>query len=467
MTEGRVEEAIAHYLAALAARPAHGPTHYNLGNAHLRLGRLAEAEICYRESLRLEPAYVGTWNNLGNALRGQGRLAEAAECYRQTVERQPDSCGARTNLGATLIALRRPAEALSHLHEAIRLDPAYAEAANNLGGALLALDRLEEALAWFERARLLDPDLVQAEFGTAMVLLATGRFAEGWARYEARWRDAEFIADEPARAAPVWDGVADPVGRTILLHAEQGLGDTIQFVRYAPMMRARGARVVLEVQPPLVELCRPLADLVVPSGAESPAHDWRCPLMSLPRAFGTTLATVPADIPYLRAAPRTDLRGPGCNVGVVLSGAADHPEDDLRSVAANTWWPVLRLPATFHMVQPELRPHDAAVLSAMPEGPRRHQLPDFNATAGLVAALDVVVTVDTAVAHLAGAMGRPVFLLVQLSADFRWLRGRDDSPWYPTLRLFRRGADEDWSAVLRRVAVALVSYVQPPSTTNV
>ncbi len=460
MAAGRVAEAIGWFEAALALRPDDGATHYNLGNAHLRLGQPARAEAAYRAALRRDPRHAGTLNNLGNALRAQGRLMEAAACYRAALATRPEFAGTHTNLGATLIALRQPADAVPHLREAVRLDPAYAEACNNLGGALLALDRLEEALEWFERARALDPSLVQAEFGAAMALLAMGRFGEGWRLYEARWRDPEFLADEVARAAPVWDGTTNVAGRAVLLHAEQGLGDTIQFARYAPRLRALGATVVLEVQPALVELCRPLADHVIAAGTEAPPHDLRCPLLSLPLAFGTTLETIPRDVPYLSAPPRRELRGPGRNIGIVLSGAPDHPEDDLRSVPANAWWPVLRLPGTFHLLQPAARPVDEAVLAVMPEL-RRHPLPDFVATAGVVAAMDVVVAVDTSVAHLAGAMGRPLLLLLQHSADFRWLRRRDDSPWYPTATLFRRGADEDWARVMARVAAALASVSGP------
>ena len=466
MAAGQLDEAAEAYRAALTLRPGHGPAHYNLGTACLRLNQPGQAEVHLVAALRLDPDFAGTYNNLGSAQRAQGRLAEAEASYRAAVALRPDLAGPLTNLGATLIALRRPEDALEPLREAIRLDPSYAEAANNFGGALLALDRLEEALAWFETARRLDPEQVQPVFGAAMALLSLGRFTEGFELYEIRWRDPQFIAEERERRAPVWDGRTDLAGQTLLLHAEQGLGDTIQFVRYAPLLRRRGVRVVLEVQPPLVRLCQHLADLVVSTEEPPPPHDVRCPLMSLPRIFGTTLETVPAAIPYLRATPRHDVRGAGANIGVAFAGAPTHPEDDLRSIAAALWRPVLRLPATFHLLQPAVRAADAAALDALP-GLRRHDLSDFLATAEIVAALDAVVTVDTAVAHLAGALGRPVLLIVQHSADFRWLRGRDDSPWYPTIRLFRRGADEEWPAVLDRVAAALTAYVQPPSTTKV
>lgn len=462
---GRAGEAIPHYLAALALRPDHGPTRYNLGNAYLRLGEAAEAETCYRAALARDPGHAGGHNNLGNAVRAQGRLAEAAECYAAAVALRPDVAGTRNNLGSALIALRRPAEALPHLLEAVRLDQDVPDACNNLGGALLALDRPDEALGWFARARAARPNFVQAEFGSAMALLATGRFIEGWEAYEARWRDPGFLAGEVRHDSPLWDGMTDPAGLTILLHAEQGLGDTIQFVRYAPLLRAHGARVILQVQPSLVALCRPLADMVLATGTVPP-HDQHCPLLSLPRAFGTTLESIPCDIPYLRAAAKWSAREPGYNIGVVFSGADDHPEDDLRSIPAALWQPVLDLPVNLHLLQLGLRPADALALRG---GRRLHRprLADFSATASVVAAMDLIITVDTAVAHLAGAMGRPVFVLLQHAADFRWLRQRDDSPWYPTARLFRQGVDRDWRPVLVGAARQAARYIQPASTTNV
>ena len=299
-----------------------------------------------------------------------------------------------------------------------------------------------------------------------MALLALGRFKEGWQGYESRWLDPKFCADTRDYPAPLWLGRPGEAvaGRTVLLHAEQGLGDSIQFLRYAPLVRALGARVVLEVQPALLPLVAGLADAAIAAGADLPPCDWHCPLLSLPLALGTELHSIPAAIPYL-SAPAARLAewaarlGPrnGPRVGIAFSGSPEHPEDALRSIPAALWLPLLALPGIeFHVVQKDIRAGDAEALRRAP-GVRSHgeHLTDFADTAAVLAQMDLIVGVDTSVAHLAGAMGRPVWLLLQHSADFRWLRGRTDSPWYPTARLFRQGADGLWEPVLNEVAAAL------------
>lgn len=463
LASGRAEDAAAQLRAAVALLPDFASAHYNLGNALLAAGQTEAAEAPYRAALTRNPDHAGAYNNLGNALRAQGRVAEAAASYREAAARLPHEAGAHNNLGAALIALHRPAEAEAALRAALRCDADHADASNNLGGALLAQDRPEEALAAFRHAVACDPAQVQAMFGESLALLALGRFREGWAAYESRWQDPQFCKDERAYATPQWRG--GPVaGRTLLLHAEQGLGDTIQFIRYATLLRRAGARVVLEVQAPLVALLRDLADVVIAAGADLPPHDAHCPLLNLPLVFGTELPTVPAEIPYLRPDParraqwRERLgRRTWPRIGLVLSGSPDHPEDALRSIPAETLRPLLAVPSVaFHVVQTDLRAADTAVLRDMPQV-RIHaaELHDFADTAALLAELDLLISVDTAVAHLAGAMGLPVWLFVQSSADFRWLRVRGDSPWYPTLQLFRQTEMLRWAPVVARVAQAL------------
>jgi hypothetical protein len=347
--------------------------------------------------------------------------------------------------------------------EALRLRPDYANAYNNLGGAMLAMDRPEEAIPLFRQALALDEEQVQARFGESLALLSLGRFREGWEGYESRWRDAAFCEGTRERATPRWEG-EDAAGRTLLLHSEQGLGDTIQFVRYAPMVRALGARVVLEVQAPLVPLLEGLADVVLAEGAELPPHDFHCPLLTLPLLFGTTLESIPADIPYLRAdgARRAAWRerlGPARlpRIGIAFSGSEEHPEDALRSIPVAQLRPLLTLPGVeFHVAQRDVRAADADALARLP-GVRVHgeRLETFAETAALLHHMDLVVSVDTSVAHLAGAMGLPVWLLVQTNADFRWLRGRADSPWYPSARLFRQARAGEWTREIALVAQAV------------
>lgn len=463
---GQAEAAVEQLRAAVALQPDHAPALYNLGNALLASGRAEEAVASFRAALARDASHVGAHNNLGNALRALGRQEEAASSYRAALALRPDLAGAHNNLGTALLALHRPAEAAASFRAALARNPDYAEACNNLGGALLALDRPEEAIDWFRRAAVLDEEEVQARFGEALALLTLGRYREGWAAYESRWLDPRFCEDARRYDIPPWNFAAgEPIaGRTLLLHAEQGLGDTIQFARYAPLLRRLGARVVLEVQPPLVALLGDLADEVIAAGADLPPCDLRCPLLSLPLACGTTLPTVPAAIPYLHADPVRraqwrDRLGPRGKprVGLVLSGSALHPEDALRSIPAATLRPLLALPQVeLHVVQKDMREADEAVLRDFPDV-RVHaaHLGDFADTAALLAELDLLVGVDTSAAHLGGALGLPVWLLVQSSADFRWLRHRTDSPWYPTMRLFRQTEMRRWEPVVARVVAAL------------
>lgn len=460
---GRYDEAIAQYRAALAVRPDMAELHYNLGNTLLATGQAEEAASCFRAALARKPDHAGAHNNLGNTLRAAGRHEEAIACYRRALELRPEYFGTLNNIGSALLALHRPDEAIAYLHLSLRARPDYAEAHNNLGGALLALDRPREAAAAFARAVTLDPNQVQARFGEGLALLAMGDFARGWEAYEARWLDPRFRADTPDFADQPWRGDASVAGRTLLLHAEQGLGDTIQFVRYAKLLRARGARVVLQVQAPLMKLLRELGDEIVAQDAPLPAYDLRCPLLSLPLAFGTDLASIPADIPYLHAEPARvaawrQRLGPRTRrrVGVAWSGSPDHPDDALRSIPAAVLLPRLAAcDVELHVVQKEIRDSDTEAAGLA----RNHAeaLTDFAETAALLAALDLVISVDTSVAHLAGALGLPTWILVQSSADFRWLRDRSDSPWYPTARLFRQSAREDWDSVISAVTAALAS----------
>jgi Flp pilus assembly protein TadD len=445
----------------LAARPGDATAQFNLGCAWLAADRWADAMAAFQAALTLRPDYAAALNNIGSVLRQQGQPAQALDYYRRAAVLRPDLPGVHNNIGSALLALGRADAALAPLRTAVRLAPDNAEACNNLGGALLALDQAPEATGWFRLAVRHDPGHNQARFGLALALLAQGQFREGWEAYDQRWLDPAFTGDERRFEQPAWRGEAAVAGRTILLHAEQGLGDTLQFVRYAPLLRARGARVILQVQAPLMALLAGLADAVSERGKEPPAFDLRCPLLSLPRAFATGLDSIPADIPYLHAPPghlsvwsarlgeRTRRR-----IGIAVSGDASHPEDDQRSIPAAAFLTAFAgIDAELHVLQKQIRDADAPALAPL----HRHDalIEDFRDTAALTALMDLVVTVDTAPAHLAGALGVPVWVLLQHGADFRWLRERTDSPWYPTARLFRQPGYGDWAAVLAQVNAAL------------
>jgi tetratricopeptide (TPR) repeat protein len=463
---GDQARAIAHYRSALRANPGHAEGYYNLGNAELACGNAEEAINCFGRALALRPDHAGAHNNLGNVLRAQDRIAEALESYRRAASLRPDSTGTLNNVAMALLALHRPAEALAPLHEILAREPANAEAANNLGGALLALDRLDEAIDAFARALDAEPQMHPARFGMALGLLALGRYAEGWAAYEARWHDPGFSADRPAPSAPRWQG-EDLAGRTILLQAEQGLGDTIQFARYAPMVAARGGHVVLQIPAPLRALLEPLAEIVLADDADLPPIDLYCPLLSLPHLFGTDLATIPAAPAYLHADPARAARfgylRPArgrLRVGVAFGGRASHSDDALRSIPAGIFLPpLLATGAMLHVVQTDIRAEDVDDLATLDDvDVHGADLADFTDTAALLSLMDLVITVDTSVAHLAGAMGLPTWVLLQHAADFRWMRNRDDSPWYPSIRLFRQRTSGDWASVLEEVAAALRQF---------
>ena len=458
---GRPAEAEQLYRLVLALRPDDAVMHFNIGCAWLAVGDGARGEAGFRAALALRPDDGAAANNLGSALRRQGRPAEALDCYRRAAALRPDLAGVHGNLGSALLALGRADEALEHLRMAAHLAPDDAEACNNLGGALLALDQAPEAAGWFGRAVTQDPEHHHARFGLGLALLALGAFRQGWQEYDARWLDPAFTADERPFVQPPWRGEEAVQGRTILLHAEQGLGDTLQFVRYAPLLRARGARVVLQVQAPLLGLLAGLADTVIAREAEPPPFDLRCPLLSLPRAFGTELHSIPANIPYLRASPaHVSLWSARLGerrrrrIGIAVSGDPTHPEDAQRSIPAAAFLTAFEgVDAELHVLQKDIRAADAPVLAGL----RVHDpmIDDFQDTAALAVLMDLVVTVDTAPAHLAGALGVPVWVLLQQGADFRWLRGRDDSPWYPTARLFRQSRYGDWDSVFAELNAAL------------
>lgn len=434
----------------------------------LQRDRPEAAEPLLRAVLALAPADPGALFNLAYVHRRTGRLEAALDCYAQVARLAPDMPGLALSYASAEAAAGRSRAAIARLRAALRRAPGDADLCNQLGGTLLGEGACRRALAWFRRALREDPGLHQARLGEALALLSLGRYRAGWAAYESRWDDPAFRQGEPERTAPLWQG--EPLaGRTLLVHAEQGLGDTLQFLRYLTPLHARGARLVVEVQKPLLALVRDsvgkLAAQVIATGAPPPPHDWHCPLMSLPHRLGTTLATVPAAVPYLAtpAAARRrwkawmDRNGlaPGCGrrIGLACSGAPCHSEDALRSLPAARLLAALPADAAPVLVQPAPRPADAAALARA--GVRLPVLRDFRDTAALMENLDLVVSIDSAPAHLAGALGRPVWVLLPHAADFRWLRERTDSPWYPTARLFRQPAPGDWAPPLAALAAAL------------
>lgn len=412
-------------------------------------------------ALALRPAYPEAHNNRGNALLRLDRPGEAAEALMAALRFTPRDAELHLNLGNALDALDRLDEALQSVERAIALDPKLVPAHVNRANILQRLGRHREALQAYDRAVALDPRDLDANWNRAMCHLLLGDYEAGWAGYEWRWRLEARKAQAVRFAQPLWLGQESLQGRTILVHSEQGYGDVIQFVRYVPKLAERGGRVVFEAFPPLAPLMAGLAgaDQVVSRDDPLPPFDLHCPLLSLPLALGEPEPLAPAG-PYLKVDPDrlragAERLGPrrGPRVGLVGSGSRTHRKDALRSIPFETL--AARLPAgpEYHLLQKDVREADRAALAARPDvAVWDEALGDFADTAALCALMDLVISVDTSVAHLAGALGRPVWVLLPVEPDWRWGLERDTTPWYPRMRLYRQTALKDWGDPLDRVA---------------
>jgi Flp pilus assembly protein TadD len=432
----------------------------NLAGALRAQGQLDAAEACYERALALRPDRIESRIGLGVVLRDQGRLAEAVASYERALALAPDHPETRHNLGVALVDLGRPEEAIAQYKRALAIQPERAETHGNLGIAFERQGRHAKALTCYERALALKPDHAEAHFDRGRALLLTGQFDEGWREYEWRFAVARYDRNFDR---PLWPG--EPLaGRTILIHAEQGFGDTLQFVRYVPKVAERGGQVLLEVPEPLVRLVGTVAGVsqVVVAGDPLPSFDCHCPLLSLPRVFETKLATIPDTVPYL-STPQTAsadwaeriAAATGLKVGVVWAGsvvgAIDRRPIDLRLL--QPLWEVADI--NWFSLQVGDQSGDLSWLDGVRIADLAPWLTDFAETAAAIDCLDLVITIDTAVAHLAGALGRRTWIMLPYAADWRWLRNRSDTPWYPTARLFRQRTAGDWPEVAREVAAAL------------
>ena len=459
---GRLDEAIARYRQALTLRPDGVESLDNLAGALRAQGQLDAALACYESALSLRPNRVESHIGLGVVLRDLGRLEKALASYERALALAPDHPETRNNLGIALVDLGRLEEAITQYERALAVQPDRADTHYNLGIALEYQDRQAEALASYRRALVLKPDYARAHFNRALALLRTGELDEGWAEYE--WRFAVARYDRNF-ARPLWSG--EPLaGRRILIHAEQGFGDTLQFIRYVPAVAERCGRVLLEVPKPIVRLAHTVvgASQVIAAGEPLPEFDCHCPLLSLPRVFKTNLTTIPAVVPYLKAPAEASAAwaeriaaASGLRVGVVWAGTTVGALD-LRLLQ-----PLWEVPGiNWFSLQVGDPSRDISLLDAVAITDLSPWLTDFAETAAAVSHLDLVISVDTSVAHLAGALGRPVWLLLPNAPDWRWLIEREDSPWYPTARLFRQKKTGDWSHVAREVAAALAHHPSLP-----
>jgi len=451
------------YLMALICRPDHGEALNNLGVNAKDLGHLERGAALFRRSLAALPGYPPAYNNLGLSLVAVGRIAEGDGHYRQALALEPEHPDAVNNHGVVASLDGDFSAAVRWCRRALLLRPNYPAAYNNLGNALKDLGALEESIAAYDQAIRLGNN-VDHRHNKALAVLATGRLAEGWQLYEERWDSLQLQGGRRAFDKPRWTGEAGQ-GGVLLLHAEQGFGDTLQFCRYAPLAAARGWRVVLEVQRPLLRLMGSLAGVerVVTSGDTLPDFDLHCPMMSLPFAFGTELETIPSFPAYLAADPdlaerwqrRLATLGEGLRIGLVWAGNGRRQTVDLnatdrrRSMAPEFLAPLAKLDGV-HLISLQ---KDAA--APFPIVDWMAECEDFADTAAVVAGLDLVIGVDTAVIHLAAAIGKPVWLLNRFDSCWRWLREGDTSHWYPALRLFRQPTPGAWAPVVEAVTAEL------------
>jgi len=471
--QGQLDAAIVRLRQVLALKPGYPEAHYNLGLALERQGRAVDAIASIERALALRPDYPEALQSLGALLHQQDRLDDAASCYERAVTLRPAHPESWYGLGSTRHRLGQRDAALVCYEKAIALRPDYPEAYSNLALIRKDQDDLAGALDVLDRALALRPDFAEAQLNAAMIRLLTGDLAAGWRQYEARWHSSQLDPDRRALAMPRWDGSAGD-GRTILVWAEQGLGDSLQFCRYVPPLVERGWKVVVEVPDSLVRLLQGLTGaIVLPiGGAAALKIDCHCPMMSLPLLFETSLDTIPATIPYLAALPADIARwqpaladsGDTVKIGLVWAGnpgklsALHAAVDTRRSVTLDRLAPLLAVEgARFVSLQKDRRaeedPAAWGIIDPMAA------VGDFADTAAIMAQLDLVIAVDTSVVHLAGALGTPVWLLNRFDNCWRWLRGRDDSPWYPTLRQFRQPVLGDWDSVIAEAAEALATLV--------
>jgi len=508
---GRHGEALASYDRALAAAP--GLTEpgftdalYNRGNALAALDRNQEAAASFEAALIAEPDRTDTLTNYGTALLALERCDEALASFDKALARDPDNVVVLLNRGTALIKLKRPAEAQSNYDRVLAIDPASAAALDGRGRAFAALGRfaealdshdqalrvtpgfvaahvgrgnalhnmkrMEEARASYAAALAINPQDADANFNAALNRLCLGDFRDGWKQYEYRWDRKEYRAHRPNFPRPQWRGEKDLQGKVVLLTAEQGLGDAIQFVRYAPWVAALGAKVILGVHRPLAALMAsvPGVSQVIADGETLPPFDLYCPLLSLPLAFETELATIPANVPYIGPSPERIARwrdrlppNDKLRIGICWAGNSTHLNDRNRSVPLERFATLLSgARVDFVNLQKEVGASDTAILSQHGVHQLGQEFVDFADTAAVIAMLDLVISVDTSVAHLAGAMAKAVAVLIPFSPDFRWMLDRTDSPWYPTMRLFRQSAVDDWGAPLERLCRELAALASRP-----
>jgi tetratricopeptide (TPR) repeat protein len=455
---GNFNFAIEYFLETISINPAHIGAYYNLGNVYRDKGQINEAFRCYQKVIQINPMHAEAYINMGIIHRAQRRFHEEIKCYQKAIQINPHSAEAFFNLGHAFFDKEQFDKALACYEKVTLLNPSFSRAYMNLGLVLRIKGRHEEALACYQEAIRLSPDNAEAHWNMANVLLLTGNFKPGWKEYVWLWKTVDCKKQRREFSQPAWNG-SDIKGRTILLYSEYGFGDTIQFIRFAQLIAERGAKVIVECQRELVSLLQDSEGIqkVIPQGDKLPNFDLRCSLMMLPVLFDTAIDNIPNKTPYLAAKPASVATwrerllhdDSHLKVGLVWSGVST----SRKFCSLETFAPLAQLKCiSFYSLQ-----KGEAVKEVLntPKGMRLYdysnEITDFSDTAALIENLDLVISIDTSVAHLAGALGKPVWTLLPFVPDWRWLLNRKDSPWYPTMKLFRQPSLGDWKSVIDKV----------------
>jgi Flp pilus assembly protein TadD len=449
---------------AIENKPNVPQFHYNLGLVFIALKMQEKAIQSFENAIKLKPGYADAYYNLAFALKEQRQFENAVKNFKIAIQLAPDDAYAHYNLGNTYEALDRYEAAVASYNSAIRIMPNFTDVRNNLAVVLKELGRFDEAISHFREALRLQPDCAEAHWNLALALLVKGQFEEGWKEHEWRFRRGKKSTIYPYDfRIPLWDG-SSFTGKRLFVHLEQGFGDTLQFIRYLPMVKALGGTVIFETLRPLLGILNgfPGIDKLVeisPERSHAEGCDYYVPIMSLPMLFSTDIPTIPSNIPYIFADPtkveqwKNRINKEGYKIGVVWAGKPGHGNDKNRSCALEHFLTLARIPG---VAMYGLQKGDAARQAENPADMKGivnfdRELKDFSETAAAIENLDLVISVDTALVHLAGAMGKPVWTLLPYAPDWRWLLEREDSPWYPTMRLFRQPVRGDWGAVFDKI----------------
>lgn len=496
---GRQDEAIAIFRRVITLQPYLAEAHFNLGNLLQSMDRIEEAIASFRQALRSRPGYVEALNNLGNCLREVGQADEAILLLRRATELQPGLVEAHLNLGIALFEHRDFDAAIESFHRTLQLRADHPDALNGLGNALYekgdiqggieqyqrvlkvapqhssAMSNLartfsergepQAAIEVYRRALQASPDNPAIHYNLGIALIEQGDLLQGFREYEYRWKARQLGLSLRWIESPLWDG-SDLAGRDILLLAEQGFGDAIQFARYIPLVASRGGRILLRCKPELAAIFKDIdgVEKIILPGEELPKVAAHCPLMSLPRAFGTTIDTIPTTVPYLPVDPhraatwqdRVASLGNGMKVGLVWAGSSTQANDRMRSATLEAFAPLGEV-GGLHFISLQKGKPAQQVPSGLNLVDWTEELRDFAETAALIDQLDLVVGVDTAVAHLSGALGQRTLVALSTRADWRWMRERADSPWYPTMKLFRQRVAGQWDEPIMRIREELMA----------